>query len=291
MAAFMRATVFVVFAGWLVFAVVQRRVLAQLDEAMLELGSRVMLFPAGPSRETRTLEINGVDIRFRVQSASAPVEDVIRHYRGVCATRVAGPGTYGPLIASLATRSRSNDVEGYVACVDIDATNFTDLVRRLAKFSKTWDVADAGLPRYVYARRASRDPESRTLLFTLWADGSLRLRDLLPLEARDAKGTDPAGVPRLPRSRRILSARESGAPSEVYLYTTPRAPTADITAFYRRELTTRGWTFTERKPGEATHVAGTRLLAAEKAGRAIALLVRPSKLEQMLVVVLVTEAG
>jgi hypothetical protein len=258
---------------------------------MLGLGSRVMVFPGDPLQEARTLQINGVNLHFRVQSVSAPIEDVIRHYQGVCATGAGVRGTYGPLIASLATRSRSNESEGYVACVDTGAGDFATLVRRLAKFSKTWDLADAGLPRYVYASRRSQHPKSRTLLLTMWADGSLKLRELLPLGEQDAKGADPASLPRLPGSRRILLARETGAPSRVYLYATPRIPIADIAAFYRRELSARGWALAERRPGEVTEIDGTRILNAERAGRSIALLVHPRELGQTLIAVLVTEAG
>ena len=291
MAALTRATLFVVLTAALIFAIVQRRVLAQIDEAMLGLGSRVMMFPEEPSQETRTLEINGVSLHFRVQSVSAPIEELIRHYRRGCAGHAEGRGTFGPLIASLATRSRSDESEGYVACVDTGATDFATLVRRLTRFSKTWDVADAGLARYVYASRRSPNPASRTLLFAMWADGSLKLRDLLPLGEQDAKGVDPANVPRLPGSRRLLAARETGAPSRVYFYIAPRIPVADVMAFYKRELSIRGWSPVERRPQESRKIDGTAILTVRRAGRTIALLVRPSELERVLVAVLVTEAG
>jgi hypothetical protein len=248
---------------------------ANFDGAMMSFGSRAMAFPGAPVDEARTLRLNGIEVLFRSQVVAAPLELVLRYYRSTCSTPRAESGDYGPLIASLATRSRSTDREGYVACVETDVSDLETLTEHLVKFSRTWDLAHLGSLRYAYATRAADHPEQKTFLITMWADESLDLRSFLPIAGSDAGGADPKDLPRPPHSQRILSAIELTAPSSVYAYIAPAAPPATVPVFYREALLTGGWDILERSPDETFEVDGVRILSAEKAGRILSVLAHP----------------
>ena len=291
LAPFLRVSAFGVVVASLVVALAHRQARAQLDDAMLGLGSRMMAFPTGSMPESRTVQINGVSLYFRTQLVESPLRDVVEHYRGVCEGAGDQGGAYGALIASLATRSSSNDVEGYVACVDTGAGDFETLAMRFAEFSKTWDLADVGLPRYAYVRRAIDRPETARFVLTMWTDGALDLRDLVPLGERDVKGSDPANIPRPPGFLRILSAREDVAPSRVYVYSGPRRSAVELGVFYRKELSRRGWTIFDPESREVNEAGAIRIFSAANAGRTLTVLADSGERGEMLVTLLVVEGA
>lgn len=262
---------------------------AQLDGAMISLGSRVMSFPGAPATEARTLRINGVDVRLRTQVVAAPLDRVLRYYRRLCASPRANSGVYGSLISSLATRSRITSSDGYVACIETGVGDLETLTERLVKFSKTWDLADVGPLRYAYATPAADRPEQHTFLLTIWADGPVNLRALLPIAGGDAGGVDPSDLPRPPDSQRILSATEMMAPSGVYTYLVKVASPATITRFYRSALAKSGWEILERSSEESLQVDGVRILSAEKAGRLVTVLAHAGASAPPVVTLLVSE--
>jgi hypothetical protein len=285
----LRVSLLAAVGGALMCALLLRNARAQLDEAMLGLGSRAMAFPGAPISDARTLRINGVDVHLRTEAVDAPLPHVLRHYRNVCASPHPGSGDYAAFIASLATRSRSTDRDGYVACVETRAGDIESLAERLVRFSKTWDLADVGPLRYAYATRASERPDEQTFLLTMWADASIELRDLLPLGTSDAKGTDLLDVPRPPSSQRILSATEVSAPSGVYVYLTHGVRGSELTQVYRRALSQRGWNILERNPHESIEVDDVLILSAEKGGRTLSVLVRAEAASPAVVTLLVSE--
>jgi len=284
-----RATLFIVVAGAVTCALLLREARAEFDGAMMGLGSRAMRFPGTSLSEVRTLQINGADVLFQTQVVDAPLAHVLRHYRSVCGTARRGFSDSGSLIASLATRSRITDRDGYVACVETGASDIETLAARLAKFSKTWDLADVGPLRYAYAMRAVDRSEDRTFLLTMWADASIDLRGFIPLGTADAMGTDPVELPRPPSSQRILSATEVSAPSGVYVYRVHAASAAEFARHYRRALLERGWAILERNPQESIEVDGVQALSADKGGRTLSVLVHADKSLATVVTLLVSE--
>jgi hypothetical protein len=257
---------------------------------MLGLGSRVMAFPGALPTEARTVRINGVEVHLRTEVVDAPLSRVLRHYRGICGSPSSRSGGYGPLIASLATRSGSTDRDGYVACLETEVSDLETLVERLVSFSRTWDLADVGPLRYAYASRSTERPEDQTFLLTMWAEASIRIRDFLPVGQNDAKGTDLADVPRPPNAQRILSATEASAPSGVYVYLVEAAAPAELTRMYRRALLAWEWDIVERNPEEAMSLNGVRILSANKEGRTLSVLTHAGDSLASVVTLLVSEA-
>jgi hypothetical protein len=253
-------------------AFVLRQARAQVDAAMLGLGSRAMAFPGSPTDPARVVRVNGIEVSLRTQVVKASLSEVLRHYRSACVSADADPGGYSGFFSALATRMASNDDEGYVACVNITVSDLESLAHRLARFSETWDLADVGPLRYVYARPAYGRPARETFVLTMWADTSVDIRGLLPLGDRDANGSDLAGVPRPKDAQRILSAREASEPAGVFVYLTHRTSAAELERDYRRTLPERGWTIVERDRGESVEVNGVRMLSAERAHRMVTLL-------------------
>jgi hypothetical protein len=284
-----RVTCLVSVVGVFTCALALRGASAQLDGAMISLGSRVMSFPGAPVTEARTLRINGVDVRLRTEVVAAPLARVLRHYRRLCASSHATSGVYGSLISALATRNRITSTDGYVACVETRAGDLETLTKRLVKFSRTWDLSDVGPLRYAYATPSSDRPEDHTFLMTIWADGPVDLRAFMPIAGGDAGGLDPIDVPRPPGSQRILSATEMMAPSGVYIYLARVGSTAAITRFYRNALVTSGYDFLERGSEESVQVDGVRILSAEKAGRLVTVLAHADVSARPVVTLLVSE--
>lgn len=262
---------------------------AQLDGTMMGLGSRIMKLPGFPAPEVRTVRLNGLDVSLRTGVVDAPLDEVLGHYRSACATPAAGD--YGDVIAALGTRSRSTQHDGYVACVDTGAGDLATLVKRLSRFSSSWDLADIGALRYVYATRADEQPKRRTFVLTMWAEGALALRDFLPLGRSDAGGSDPFDVPRPPDSQRILSATEMSAPSGVYIYLARGAVPAELAGGYRAALRAQGWRILERHSGESLEIDGIRILHAEKDGRTLSVLTHAKSQSTTVVTLLVSEAA
>ncbi len=239
------------------------RVRAQAHEALLRFGASAMAFPGVTPSEPRALLLNGIAVSLRTQVVDASLTETIRHYQNLCAGGVPTDQWYHGLVSALATRSATSDNDGYVACVLIESWSFSALSARVAKFIETWDVADLGAPRYVYASRASDAPKERTFVLTMWTDGPMNLRNLLPVGRKDAPGTDPRGVPRPTESQRILSATEISEHAGVFSYLVHNRTPTDVERDYRLELTKRSWRVVERGEGEVLEIDGIRILSAE----------------------------
>lgn len=286
-----RLTLLVAAIGALSCVLLLQGARAQFDGAMLGLGSRAMAFPGAPRAETRTVRINGVEVKLRTEVVDAPLPSVLRHYQSVCGGPRERSTEYGGIIAALATRSRATARDGYVACLETGAGDLETLVERIKKFSETWDLSDVGALRYAYATRASERPEGQTFLLTMWADGSVNLHDFVPLGMRDATGTDLVGVPRPPNSQRILSASEASGPSGVYVYRANGAQAAELARAYRRALSLGGWDILERNQDQSILVDDVLILAAEKGGRTLSVLVNAGASPVAVVTLLISEAG
>lgn len=290
-AAVLRAGVFIGVAAALTCVVLFREAHAQLDGVMLSLGSQAMAFPRNPIGESRTIEINGVEVELRTEIVDVGLSQVLEHYREVCATPRPRSGDLGSLIALLATRSGSTEDDGYVACVETGEGDLETLVQRLLSFSDTWNLADLGPLRYAYAARTTKRADDETFLLTMWADASIDLRRLLPTDQDDAKGTDPEAIPRPRGARRLLSATEVSAPSGVYVYLTEASGPAALVQAYREELSALGWKVIERNAVEAPELGDTSILSAAKGGRTLTVLAYASHAAAAIVTLLVSEAG
>ncbi len=104
--------------------------------------------------------------------------------------------------------------EGIVACAVRNPKNGErSFISGLKAFAGSFDLADVGLLRYVYARRTD---SGRTHVITVWTDGSFRFNSMLaPADGKDAPGSDPKNAPRPKDSVRFLTAAAEGAPHSV----------------------------------------------------------------------------
>ena len=257
-----------------VFLVAFRRVEAQVDEAMLGLGDKVMAFPDLPLDAPRSIQVNGVVLSIRTQIVDSALPQVLDHHRGLCSRASSDSGALASLISGMATRSGATEDQGYVACVTPPSTSASldGWVHRLARFAETANLADVGVLHYVYVTRANHQPERRSFVLTMWADAAVDLRAMLPHDGHDAAGTDLAGVPRPPRSQRVLSATELSEPTGVFVYLTPGWSPSDIVRTYRNSLARAGWDVLEDGP---VLFEGSRMMSAERGRRLVTVVSHP----------------
>jgi hypothetical protein len=183
----------------------------------------------------REIEVNGTKLHMAVGQTADAVKAVLdryeRHYAGA-------DGGLGRLVRSSPAVGRLDDERhGFAVFLDAGSEDLgaEGWLQRLRIYRAGGDVGALGRIRYVYARRQGE----RTQVLTLWTDEAFPLGDLASKNG-DAKGFDPAGVPRPPASRRLLSAREVGTPWVLAAYAV--ADDAGSTrAWYRSAMTGAGW--------------------------------------------------
>jgi len=255
---------------------------AAVDEAMLGVGSSLMEYPDAKGEAVRGLHLNGARVYFRTQTVDAPSHAVLDHYEASCDGDAA-------LLARLATISVRDAGRGYVACLDLggEALSLDRLVSRFVRFSRTGDLHEIGQGRYAYAQPVEGSEGSRTFLLTLWTAVGLNLYDILPLEGRDAAGSDLTQVPRPPNSQRILSASEVGHSSAVTVYLARASSPPTLERYYRAAFQARDWEILERHVGERLQVDETSLVAARRGDETITVLAHPGTLGRTVVTILV----
>lgn len=265
MAAFARLAVFTACVVVAISSLALRAVRASVGERLLGAGEEMMTYQGAPHEGVRRLRLNGIDISFRARAVDGRLEEVLRHYQMMC-DRTA--------IAADAQRNRDT---GYVACLatgDLPLDTST-VVERFVQFARTGKLLTLGGFRYAFAREVERHGDGKVFLFTAWSESSFDLARLLPSADGDAAGDDPAGLPRPPGTRRLLSASEIGRPSGVFVYRVEHHEIDDLRALYRRRLVAAGWSIVERNSGESIQLDDIRMIAAEKEGRLATVLLRP----------------
>jgi hypothetical protein len=128
--------------------------------------------------------------------------------------------------------------DGALTCfMDDRPSSLRDLPGRLRAFSSSYDLSEFGRVRYVYATRIDA---GSTRVTTVWADGSLKLKEMFPAKG-DAAGEDTTVVPRPPSARRILSAAAAQVPFGVYIYDAALNE-ASLRTYYDDQMKSLGWT-------------------------------------------------
>lgn len=278
-----------------------RQARAAVDEAMLHFGSSLMEYPNAKEEAVRQLHLNGARVYFRTQTVDAPSHAVLDHYEALCdgrdgflaqrlsellATHPRVPD-HAAMLRSIATTAVRDGGRGYVACLDMggQALSLDSLVSRFARFARTGDLHEIGHARYAYAQPVEGS-DSRTFLLTMWTAADFNLYDILPLEGRDAAGSDLTQVPRPPNSQRILSSNEVGYSNAVAVYLARASSPSTLERFYREAFRARDWDILERHSGERLQVNQTSLVAAQRAGETITVLAHPGALDRTVVTIL-----
>ena len=221
---------------------------ADLNEIMLGLGAEMMTFPGQTQGEARTIHLNGAPVFLRTTTVDNPLEQVLDHYEALCEKRqgglaldFGGPETVGLVAPTSTLRARRSET-GYVACLDLgpNSVDATSLANRLHSFTQTGALGHLGNLRYAYAKRVSEATGAKTLILTMWTETSINLYEMIPFDGRDAGGKDLEGIPRPPKSQRILSSWESGEPYGLTVYSTAETK-EQVDRFYRAELPKNGW--------------------------------------------------
>lgn len=229
-----------------------RSAMAGVSEKALVTGrqlDKLQEFASGAER----LMLNGQAINIGSATSTLDLEQVLDRFEGVCKqdstlahdfrdvdallhdealTNFAKKRNFGVL------REQSMD-DGVVACATRNPENGNrSTLDGFRKFAESWDVADVGLLRYVYARRLEN---GRTHVLTVWTDGSFKLDAMSPEDGKDAPGTDPQNVPRPADSVRYLTAAAEGRPHSVRIYESKHSA-QKVLESYESEMPKRGWT-------------------------------------------------
>ena len=219
----------------------------QVDGALLDLGAGLVQLAGPGDGQARALELNGSRLYFETTTRAAEVTAVLDDAEVGCSGRASGFQRAG------------DGGRGYVACLGQLTSD---------ELAATGELAVRGAPgyRYVYAQRGAE----RTRVVRFWTDRPVDLERLFPARG-DAPGRDAVGVPRPPGARRILSAREVGAPQEITLYVDPRGESDELERWYRGELAGLGWQPVVAPPGPPPPASADRVLMARRAGDLAAL--------------------
>ena len=204
------AVLFVVLAG-----VAANSAMGSVTEQALITGRQLSKLEDFTSSSSR-LVLNGERMNIASATTTADVSAVLDRVEGVCKEDGTVARDFRE-IDSLMTDAKAlaaakkfrmgvlreeRDGEGIVACAVRNPKNGDqNFVKGLMKFADSFDLADVGLLRYVYARRTD---SGRTHVITVWTDGSFKFDSMLaPADGKDAPGSDPRNAPR-PKDRTLL---------------------------------------------------------------------------------------
>jgi hypothetical protein len=245
------------------------RVRGQVGEQMISMGESLMRYERAERQDApRELRLNGQSIMITSGTTPDAVDTVLDEFEARCRSHNAA------LQAELRTvsaqdffvlREERGDT-GAVGCLDFgrDITA-AELLARANRFRETNDLHDLGDLRYVFARTLDEGEGAHFLTF--WTTGSLDFDEITGQGGNeDVPGSDIAGIPRPPRSRRILDAMESGADQRVVTYAGSSMTEWELEAFYREALPRAGFDLVE-PPADAPPQQGSIVVAAERAER------------------------
>jgi hypothetical protein len=264
----LRLSAFLFFAQAVASLFLVRAVRAEVRDLMLSAGAQMMqLGKELGGQAPRTLRLNGAQIRLRVQSSRQhTLEQVLDEFESRC--RKNNGAFYEQLRAAPKTKSWSESqlalfdgvirVEskdaGAVACFDVGGEQGSagTLLARARRFADTGDAAAFGELRYVRAERT----EQGVFVVMMWNDGPMNIKQMFPSQG-DVPGVEFSGLPRPPRSRRVLSAWEEGQAPALNIYEASDISPSALDLYYRSELPKQGWeVMTPRNEDKSTTVRG-----------------------------------
>lgn len=246
------------------------RVRGQVGEQMISMGESLMRYERAERQDApRELRLNGQSIMITSGTSPDDLGVVLDEFERRC--RAHNADLQAQIRAASAQdffvmREQRDDV-GAVGCLDFgrDITA-AELLGRSTRFRESNDLHDLGDLRYVYARTLD---EGRGVHFiTFWTTGSLNFDEITGHGGNeDVPGEDIVGIPRPPRSRRILDAYERGGNQRVVSYAGSSMTEWELEAFYREALPQAGYHLIEA-PADAPPVQMEAiLLSAERDDR------------------------
>jgi hypothetical protein len=245
------------------------RVRGQVGEQMISMGESLMRYERAERQDApRELRLNGQSIMITSGTTPDSVDAVLDEFEARCRSHNAALQAELRLVSAqdfFVLREERGD-SGAVGCLDFGREiSAAELLARANRFRATNDLHDLGDLRYVFARTLDEGEGAHFLTF--WTTGSLDFDEITGHGGNeDVPGSDIAGIPRPPRSRRILDAMESGADQRVVTYAGSSMTEWELEAFYRDALPRAGFDLIEA-PADAPPQQGSIVIAAERADR------------------------
>jgi hypothetical protein len=128
--------------------------------------------------------------------------------------------------------------EGVVMCFVKGTQSKASITDAVGDLVKTKDFGALGKLRYVYVT-PSEDGHRRRVL-TVWTEDSFSIEKIMPSDGSEPMGEDPAGVPRMPGTKRMLSAEVVGTPFSMHVYRASGTP-QEAADWYDGQMYNRGW--------------------------------------------------
>jgi hypothetical protein len=262
-----RLTGFVALLAALGVGVTYSRVRGQVGEQMISMGESLMRYERAERQDApRELRLNGQSLMVTSGTSPDELDVVLDEFEARCRSHNAD------LQAQIRAASAQDffvmreerEGVGAVGCLDFgQEISAAELLGRAARFRQSNDLHDLGDLRYVFAR--SQGEGEGVHFLTFWTTGSLDFDEITGHGGNtDVPGEEVAGIPRPPRSRRILDAYETGADQRVVSYAGSSMTEWELEAFYRDALPRSGFHIVD-PPADAPAVQmDAILLAAER---------------------------
>ncbi len=263
-----RLATFFAALGLVVLGLGYARARGQIAEQMLSFGENLMRYGhAERQDEPRELRVNGQTLMLTSGTTEDSLDTVLDDFERRCHAHNAGlqAEVRRSLAQDLFVLRNEGERAGTVGCLDFgEDIGVSELVERATRFQRSNDLHDLGDLRYVYAREL--DDGHGVHFLTFWTTGSLNFDELTGGNGnRDVPGRDVAGIPRPPRSLRVIDASETGSHQRVVSYSGSSSTGFELEPFYREALERAGYHLTPIP--EDARVSGPVALAAERDGR------------------------
>lgn len=261
-----RLATFVGVLGLLGAGLTYSRVRGQVGEQMISMGESLMRYERAERQDApRELRLNGQSLMVTSGTTPDDVDVVLDEFEARCRSHNAALQEQIRSVSPqdfFILREERNGV-GAVGCLDFgQEISAAELLGRANRFRETNDLHDLGDLRYVFARTLDEGHGAHFLTF--WTTGSLDFDEITGNGGNsDVPGSDITGIPRPPRSRRILDAMEAGDDQRVVSYAGSSMTEWELEAFYREALPRAGFHLVEPPEGVAVRSDGI-LLAAER---------------------------
>jgi hypothetical protein len=242
----------------------------QVGEQMLSAGESLMRYERAERQDApRELRLNGQSLMVTSGTSADDLETVLDEFEARC--RAQSPDLQAQIRAASAqdffVLREEGRGAGAVGCLDFgEEISAAELLGRAARFRESNDLQDLGALRYVYAR--TLDEGHGVHFLTFWTTGSLDFDEITGNGGNaDVPGTDVQGIPRPPRSRRILDASETGTAQRVVSYAGSSLTEWELEAYYREALPRSGFRLIDAPPDAPRPRMESILLAAERGER------------------------
>lgn len=127
--------------------------------------------------------------------------------------------------------------EAFIFCFTKGSESRATVREAINAFGQTHDLGAIGRLRYAYITRTKN---GRSKVLTAWTGDHFNFDHIAPRDGSEPFGTDPAGLPKIPNSQRVLEASLPDTAFAIHAYKTDLSPEAGL-AFYNDFFKGNGW--------------------------------------------------